>query len=171
MKYPKVSKEEREQRARDRAYRKQEREYALEEKKSLQLKKLCVKRELQVLEFMKKTDVKYYHHSEIDSMLPKILHHIEILKKKDANWVVYDPYIWNYQGEGNNYTSRCLLSCLWRRSKEFPTIYDVPLDGSYEFAIMDSGQRGLGSYDYIKAVKVNEEIIVPKVNPGAFRPF
>ena len=56
-------------------------------------------------------------------------------------------------------------------SDEFESIYDVPLDGSYIFSIFDSGQRGLGSFNYIRVTKTENEIIVPYVNPGAFPPI
>lgn len=171
LKRPKISKEEIEEAKAYRLYRKEQIAYEKEEKAKVKLRKFNIKRELLVLNFMKKHDVKFYHHSKCDSMLSNINEHIVALKDNNANWCVYDPYIWNYQGEGYNYTSRCLLGNLWSSSSEFPTIYDVPLDGTYKFVITDSGSRGLGSYNYIQAIKVEEEVYVPKVNPGAFRPF
>jgi len=124
-------------------YKLQEKERKLYEK----TEKQNIKRELSVLKFMQKNDVKYYHHSTEDSMLKKINEHIEAIKN-GSRWCIYDPYIWNYQGEGNNYTSRCLLGNLWYSISGFESIYDVPLDGTYKFFITDSGQRGCGSYNY-----------------------
>jgi len=161
------TKEEKEAAREHRLYRKEQIMYEKEEKRLEKERKKNVKRELAVLLFMKKNDVKYYHHGRADSLLSEINEHITCLKSKKASWNVYDPYIWNYQGEGKNYTSRCLLGNLWNDSI-FPTIYDVPLDGTYIFAVTDSGSRGLGSYNYIKAVPIEEDVHVPKVNPGGF---
>jgi hypothetical protein len=167
----KPTREEIEQNKRNRKYDKEQREYAAEERKENRIRKQNVKREIAVLKFMLKNDVKFYHHSTESSMLETIKRHLEALKEPDARWNVYDPYIWNRQGEGNNTTSRCLLGNLWDRTEDFETIYDVPLDGTYKFVITDSGSRGLGSYNYIRANKVDEEVYVQKVNPGAFRGF
>jgi len=166
----KYSKEEIEQRKSDREYAKLQREYDKENRIAAKLKKENIKRELEVLNFMLKNDVKFYHHSTVDIMTNEVMGQITNLKITN-NWQAYDEYIWNHQGEGNNMTSRCLLRNLWRGTERFPTIYDVPLDGTYKFVITDSGQRGLGSYNYMKAVKVEDEVIVPKVNPGAFNGF
>jgi hypothetical protein len=177
MSYPegyvkyKPTKEELESARAHRLWRREQATYDKEERRWNKENKLNIKRELAVLLFMKKNDVGYYHHGRMDSMLSEINDHIKRLKEPDAKWQVYDPYIWNHQGEGNNTTSRCLLGNLWSGGGEFETIYDVPLDGTYKFAITDSGSRGLGSYNYIKAVKADEETYVPTVNPGAFRPF
>ena len=168
---PKLTKEEKEYQRSCREYDRECRQREKEERKEKKLNRQNVKRELAVLAFMKKNDVKFYHHGREDSMLKTINNHIEQLKKPNASWQIYDPYIWNYQGEGRNYTSRCLLGNLWSRSEGFETIYDVPLDGSYKFYITDSGSRGLGSYDYIQAAKVDEPVYVPKVNPGGFFGF
>ena len=170
MKRYKPSKEELEQNRSNRRYDKEQREYAKEERAAKKLEKQNVKRELTVLMFMKKNDVKNYHHSRVDSMLETINSRIESLKQPDARWREYDPYIWNHNGDTGNHTPKCLLGNLWDRG-QFETIYDVPLDGTYQFAVTDSGSRGLGSYNYIKAVKTEEEVYVEKVNPGAFRPF
>lgn len=167
----KPTKEELAQRKADRLYQKDLRMYAAQEKAELKLRKANVKRELAVLKFMEKTDVKFYHHGIEDSMLSTIKKLIQELKEKNSNWQKYDPYIWNYKGEGHNYDSVCLMGNLWSSTKEFPSIYDVPLDGSYKFAITDSGSRGLGSYNYMEAVKSDEKVYVPIVNPGAFKPF
>lgn len=131
--------------------------------------KLDNKRELNILKFMLKHDVLYYHHNTSDSSKTKILKQIEAVKRGDGH-KEYDSYIWNYQGEGKNYMSRCLLGNIFS-SSEFETIYDVPLDGTYSFHIYDSGQRGLGSFNRIKAEKVEVKPLVPYVNPGALIPI
>lgn len=154
--------EERIWRAEDRIRRKQEKE-------NIKIKKQNLKRELNVLEFMLKNDVKYLHHGKIDSFSDTIKKQIQKLKKKEI-YEEYNSYVWNYQGDGNNYMSLCLMGNLWRHS-EFKTIYDVPLDDTYCFHVYDSGQRGLGSFNHITAKKVNKNVIAPYVNPGAIIPI
>lgn len=142
-----------------------EKEQKLKEKEL----KLKVKRELIVLNFMLKNDVMYHHHGRQDSTKRTITS--AITKVKEINhYQEYDPYIWNYQGQGKNMTSISLLGNLFN-SSEFETIYDVPLDGSYMFVIYDSGQRGLGTFNYIKPVLVEKTFEAPNVNPGGFPPI
>lgn len=165
-----LSPEEKEKRKRNAKFDKENREYAKAEKLKIKQEKALAKKELEILNFMLKTDVLFYHHGKSSSMRSLILEQIKGLKT-NGNAKVYDPYIWNYQGECNNYTFRSNLGCLFSGGNNFKTTHDVPLDGSYKFVINDSGQRGLGSYDYIKAVKIDEEVKIPYVNPGAFPPI
>lgn len=127
-----------------------------------------VARELAILNFMLKNEVLFHHHGVKDSCEPEIKKRIDWLKK-DNIFQEYDSYIWNYQGEGYNYMPLSWLGFIFN-SVDFKSIYDVPLDGSYEFYAYDSGRRGLGSFSYIATVKNNKNIEVPKVNPGGFPP-
>jgi hypothetical protein len=160
----------------EKAESKQRREWDREERKRLKLEKeesrknkIAIKTELAILRFMLKTDVLYYHHGKQDSMKSVIKTTIQEIKETEQI-KEYNGYVWNYLGEGNNYLPKCQLGNLFS-SDEFETIYDVPLDGSYIFSIFDSGQRGLGSFNYIRVTKTENEIIVPYVNPGAFPPI
>jgi len=166
----------------EKAYRKSQREYqkslSPEERERQKQNKVYdkqmredQKRELAILEFMVKTDVLYYHHGRSESMAGKAKSQITKIKKT-GRYDERNSYIWNYYGEGNNTMSRSLLGNLFNSgSTDFETIYDVPLDGTYKFVVWDSGQRGLGSFDYIKPVKVEEQVKVPYVSPGAFPPI
>ena len=145
--------------------RKRDKEIKREEKEL----KLNIKRELAILMFMKKHDILNHHHGTKESSLDKINEAIEKVKTQNK-WEEYDSYIWNYQGEGNDRISICLMGNIFR-SSEFKSIYDVPLDGTYKFHIYDTGQRGLGSFDHITATKVETPVQVPHVNPGAFFPI
>ncbi len=135
--------------------------------KKFQYKK-NIARELAILNFMLKNDVLFHHHGVKDSCETKIKVRIDWLKK-DNIFQEYDSYIWNYQGDGKNYMPLSWLGFIFN-SVDFNSIYDVPLDGSHEFYAYDSGMRGLGSFSYITAVKINKVIEVPKVNPGGFPP-
>lgn len=168
---PKLTKEEQ-------AYEKQRREWAREdraalkrEKEAQRLLKANAKRELAILDYMLKTDMKYHHHGREDSMIQQIKEAINAIKTDPKNFKIYDPYVWNRLGEGNNYLPACHFGNLWSRSNDFDTIYEVPLDGSYRFYTYDSGQRGIGSFHYISCKKIEEVITVPKVNPGGFPPI
>lgn len=165
------SKEAKAERASDRAWRKLDRENKKIERERVKADKALLKKELEVLNFMLKNDVIYYHHNQQESMIPSIKKVIEILKSKDLTDIKkYHPYIWNHQGEGNNYMLRSQLDNIFS-SGEFKSIHDVPLDGTYKFTIKDSGQRGLGSFDYMYAEPVEAEVKVPYVNPGGFPPI
>lgn len=153
----------------NREYDKERRKEEKLEKQRLKLLKLNNKREITVLKFMLKNDVLYYHHGEADSMKKEIEKQLTLMKE-GKDFQEYHPYIWNYQGEGKNYLSRCKLGCIFS-SSEFDEIYDVPLDGTYRFEIYDSGERGLGSFNRITAKKVEEPVKVPYVNPGAIIPI
>lgn len=160
----------------NRIYDKQRREEERDQKDQIKKLKGLAKRELAVLQFMLKTDVLRHHHGQADSQKKKIQAAIEAVKRNVIErlgeaWCKYDPYIWNYQGEGNNYNSRCHLDCLFSRALGFNSIYDVPLDGTYIFYCYDSGMRGLGTFDWISVKKVEDFPNVPKVNPGAFPPI
>lgn len=128
-----------------------------------------INREKKILNFMLKTDVLFFHHGRSDSLKAKIERGLRILKDNNQ-WAEYHPYIWNRQGEGKNYMSLCLLENIFS-SNEFESIYDVPLDGTYKFSVYDSGERGLGSFNRITATKVESEVKVPYVNPGAIIPI
>jgi hypothetical protein len=147
---------------------KENRQYQREQNKAEKEHKALVRRELKILRYMLKTDVLYHHHNTTDSLKKDILKQIEYLKERD-NYKEYHPYVWNYTP--SSYMSLCLLGNLWSSTSEFATIYDVPLDGSYIFYVYDSGQRGLGSFDYMKAKRVNVETKVPYVNPGNIIPI
>jgi len=165
--------------------RKQNREYdklrRIEEKNhKLRLKefKELAKKEIEVLKFMLKNDVLYYHHSRADSLKEEIKKQLEAVKraiKEKDNPKMYHPYVWNYYGEGHNLMLRSLLGNLWNgyvsNEENFKSIHDVPLDGSYKFVVFDSGQRGLGSFDYIRVTKVTDNFSAPKVDPGALIPI
>ena len=174
MKRPKLTEQERAERKQNKIYDQQRKAenkaYTIQHKQN----KKNHKREIAVLEFMKKTDVLYCHHGRQDSTLEQIKTQLQIMKTKRPDGSlpghsVYHPYIWNHQGEGNNHIPRCQFGCIFS-SNEFDSIYDVPLDGTYKFHIYDSGQRGLGSFNRITVTKMEVTPIIPKVNPGAF-PF
>jgi len=109
------------------------------------------------------------YNSYTDLMDETIKKKIQIAKD-NGKYTEYNPYIWNYQGEGKNYMPLSHLGCIWM-SSTFETIYDVPLDGTYEFYINDSGQRGLGSFNSINCKKVEVNINIPKVSPGSLIPI
>lgn len=171
----------------NRIYDKQKREEDKQVKRDIKEYKLMLKKTLDILLFMKRTDVKFYHHKQAESQMDKICKAIEHLKQKDCTtsgntkcfringeykclpaYDQYDPYIWNYQGQGKNRLPICQFGCIWKGP--FDSIYDVPLDGSYVFSIYDSGQRGLGSFNGITATRVNEVVEVPEVSPGSIIP-
>lgn len=129
--------------------------------------KLAIKKELAILNFMKKTDVYYYHHNRKESLKSLIKEKITSIKETN-NPKEYNSYIWNYQD--SDYMSKSLLGNIFS-SSEFETIYDVPLDGTYIFSVYDSGTRGLCSFNRITVTKIEEELNVPYVNPGALIPI
>lgn len=164
--------EERQYRLDSARWRREDRAAEKERKAEERLHKANMKREIKLMEYMLKVGVGYHHHGRVDDMDDEIREHIKRMKTDDnPHWLVYDPYFWNHNANQSSYTSRCLLGNLWDRSCGFDSIYDVPLDGTYRFVISDSGQRGLGSYNYMEAVRVEQEFKAPTVNPGAFRPF
>ena len=124
-------------------------------------------RERKILTFMKKTGVEYHHHDRVEMV--DINFFIERLKHEDSH-TSYDPYYWNHSG-GTSQMPIALLGRLWSSCAEFETMYDVPLDGTYRFQCYDSGQRGLGSFGRITAIKVEEPAYVPHVEPGAMVPI
>ncbi len=134
-------------------------------KRESRLAKNNNKRELSILNFMKKTDVLYHHHKSNESLRKQILHHIDVIKKENS----VDGYVNDVHKELYNsytgYISRSLLGNSWR-SDEFETIYDVPLDGTYHFHVFDSGQRGLGSINGITCHKVEDDVVLPKIDVG-----
>ncbi len=153
-------------------YDKERRERLKQDKIAAKVQKAYNKRELAILKFMLKNDVLYFHHGYSESMKSKITEAINSFKNTDRpRHDVYDPYIWNYQGEGRNYMPKSQLGCLFSGNKDCPTIYDVPLDGSFKFHIYDSGQRGSGSFNCITATKVEVAPVIPFVNPGALIPI
>jgi hypothetical protein len=116
-----------------------------------------LKREIRVMRSMLKVGVVYQHHGRVDDATESVRERIDQMGAElRPHWQVYEPYFWNYDAGRSSYNSRCLLGNLWDRSCGFDTIYDVPLDGTYRFVIYDSGQRGLGSYNYMGAVKVEK---------------
>lgn len=145
------------------------------------------RREIKVLNLMKKQDVLYHHHSSKDSSMGSIKSALQLIKEQNTKNIElnrdeyhdersitdvsteYDPYIWNYQD--SNTLPRCQFGCIWSSVDDFNSIYDVPLDGTYKFHIYDSGQRGLGSFNRITATKVEVEVEAPYVNPGALIPI
>jgi hypothetical protein len=159
---PKLSAEEKESRAYWRAENKRQREYD-------KLNRFNLRRELNILKFMLQTDVKDHHHGRAHSTVARIKDALERVKTS-GKYSQYDPYIWNRQGEGKNYMPVCQFHCIFSH-KDFDSIYDVPLDGTYHFQIYDSGERGLGSFNRITAIKVEEPVYVPFVNPGALIPI
>jgi hypothetical protein len=128
---------------------KQDREERKQAKLDEKANKIAVKRELAILNFMAKTGFEMYYYGKPESRLDEVLKRIEDVKVTNSP-LRYDPYIWNRQGEGNNYLPQSQMGCIWNSSR-FGTIYDVPLDGSYIFYAGDSGERGLGSFHYMSA--------------------
>ena len=162
-----LSPEEKAERKQNAAWAKEDRANDKKHKAALREQKQNNKHELNILKFMLKNDVMYFHHGSSESMKKTIQKQIDYLIKREEH-TEYDPYIWNYYGKGKNRMSLCLLGCLWSGPG---TIYDVPLDGTYKFHIYDSGQRGLGSFNRITATKVENAVVVPHVDPGAFIPI
>jgi hypothetical protein len=164
--------EERQYRLDSARWRREDRAAEKERKAEERLHKANLKREIKVMECMLKVGVGYHHHGRVDDLSEEVRGHIKRMKTDERpHWLVYDPYFWNHNAEESSYNSRCLLGNLWDRSCGFDTIYDVPLDGTYRFVIYDSGQRGLGSYNYMEAVKVEKKFDAPTVNPGGFPPL
>ncbi len=176
--------EQKEQRKKEARWRKEDAIENKQQKALLRDHKAKLAKAKAVLLYMKKTDVLYHHHSQSDSMMKDIIKALDSLKQPNRNTVTfridgeykdyprhneYNSYIWNYQGEGNNYLPICQFGCIWRGP--FDTIYDVPLDGSYRFSIYDSGQRGLGSFNGITATPVEKPVNIPKVSPGSIIPI
>jgi hypothetical protein len=162
-----LSPEEKAQRKSNREYDREQRLRDKEEKEYQRNQKIKVKTELELLNYMLNNDTRYYHHKTFDSLKETIAETI-LWVKKSGNSLVRDSYVWNYYGEGNNFMSAALLHNLWDGGELFKTIYDVPLDGTYQFYVVDSGTRGLGSFDYMRCTKT--VAIVPQVNPGGFPP-
>jgi len=123
-------------------------------------------REVKILKFMKTSNVEYHHHSSVDNI--NIDPYIALAKSQQSH-TSYDSYYWNHSG-GTSQMPIALLGRLFS-SSEFDTIYDVPLDGTYRFQCYDSGQRGMGAFDRITAIKVEAPAYVPFVNPGAMIPI
>lgn len=128
-----------------------------------------IKRELGILKFMLKTDVMYNHHGRSESMKNGIAKKILSIKE-NKTYTEYHPYFWNYSKDESSYMPKSLLGNIFN-SHDFESIYEVPLDGSYKFEIYDSGQRGMGSFNYITAIKVEDKFEAPYVNPGALNPI
>ena len=169
---PKLSTEEKEQKRLWKIYDRRQREYDKQVRQEKRKRNKLRKREIEVLKFMLKTDVLYYHHGSSESMMKSIKEELTILKNPNEKYDRYNAYIWNYQGAGHNTLPRCQFDCIYKPGDtEFETIYDVPRDGSYRFVIYDSGQRGSGSFNYIKPVKVEKTFEPPKVNPGGIVPL
>lgn len=141
-----------EERARERARKEEEKKH-----------KELIARELTILHYMKDLGLLYYHHSEADNLEKRIEEAIKMVNEGQVQ--EYNPYVWNHQGEGNNYMPICQFGKLWRHN-QFETIYDVPLDGTWIFYGYDSGERGLGAFHRISAHKVGNPPYVPGVKPG-----
>lgn len=165
-----LSPEELEQYKRNKQYDRERRQEEKDNKKAEIQNKKDVKREIALLTYMLKNDTRYHHHGTSDDLSKEIKDAIEYAKQ-NTKWKVYNNYIWNYYGEGYNYMSLSLLGKLWQGKGEFETIYDVPLDGTYQFYSYDSGNRGLGSFHYITWKKKETEVNAPKVNPGGIIPI
>lgn len=165
----KLTKEEREEEKQRAIWRKEDRIRERENKLVIKEEKRLYKKELEVLTFMKKTDVLYHHHGTSESMRKTIEEQITRLKETKEP-TVYHQYIWNYRGEGNNRMLRSELGCIFR-SSEFDTPHDVPLDGTYVFEMYDSGQRGCGSFHGLTVRKVEEKSYIPKVDSGGIIPI
>ncbi len=149
---PKLTKEQlQEQRAR----RKADREHKARQKQEEKIRKGRLRSEIQILKFMLKTDVLFHHHSQSESMKSEIKKRLERIKK-DGEFLEYNQY--------------SLLGCHFS-SREFSSINQVPLDGTHRFEIYDSGERGLGAFRRMTAVKVEEKFQAPYVNPGAIVPI
>lgn len=182
--YKSLSPEAKEQLKQEAKWRREDAAYNKLEKARLKEHKTILAQAKAVLLYMKKTDVLYHHHGQSDSMMKSITAALDGLKNTERNTVrftinreevylphhmEYNSYIWNYQGQGNNYMPICQFGSIWRGP--FDSIYSVPLDGTYIFSIHDSGQRGLGSFNGITATKVTEPVYVPHVSPGSIIPI
>lgn len=144
-------------------WKKEERQRERERKEKEKAHKILVQRELSVLQFMLSNGLLYYHHSQADSLEHRVKEAIE--QAKEGQTQVYDPYIWNRQGEGNNYLPLCQFGKIWIHD-QFDSIYDVPLDGTWQFYGYDSGERGLGAFHRISAHETGNPPYVPRVQPG-----
>jgi hypothetical protein len=164
-----LSPEDKERLKKERRWRMEDNQTRREEKQEQRQQKLDNKAELAILQYMLKTDVLSYHHGYSESLKEEVQKQIAKLKESGKH-KEYDPYIWNRQGEGNNYMSLSVMRRIWHHI-DFHTIYEVPLDGSYIFYAYDSGDRGSGSYNRISCHKVDEEPYVKKVNPGSYLNF
>ena len=175
----KISKERRAEIKEEKHQRRASKLYRKEGLRQLQVAKVEARKELKILQYMLKTDVIYYHHGQEESMKSIIKSRIEDLKVSikeshvtDCNsvrapkYTEYHPYYWNYSSPVTSYMPLCYLGCL-----PACDMYSIPLDGTHVFYITDSGQRGLGTFNYIKAKKVEAVVQVPKVDPGAIIPI
>ena len=168
----KLSLEEKEQKRLWKIHDRRQREYDKQARHEKKINRELRKREITILKYMLKTDVEFFHHGRADSMKIEIMKQLEILKNPNQSYDKYNAYIWNYQGPGKNSLPRCQFDCIFSPGDTgFETIYDVPLDGTYHFVIFDSGQRGLGTFNYIKPIKIGTTFNTPKVNPGGFPPL
>lgn len=158
MEMPKKSKAELKEQLR---LRKLDREIDREEKRQAKEKKLNLRREKSILKLMLKTGVLFHHHGRSDSLKEEIKKRLRLIEENGSHQ------------EYNQYKG-CMplsqLGCIFN-SREFHSIYDVPLDGTYKFEVYDSGQRGLGAFRIITAVKIEEKFQAPYVNPGAIIPI
>jgi len=138
-------------------------DYAKAQRKEVREAKKAKKREIDILKFMQKTTVEHRHHSTTE-LIPNldILCAIASAECGQLTTCDYDA--------ATRSVSMCQLGNLWNHP-DFLTIYNVPLDGTYRFIVYDSGHRGCGARDYITAVSVTEDPIIPKVNPGGFPPI
>lgn len=146
-------------------------DYEKEERKRLREKNKLIKREKGILKYMIKYGLEYHHHNKVDLYKKDVIKMVIEEIDRTGSHEEYNSYIWNYQGEGNNYIPRSQFGCRWSITNEYETIYDVPLDGRYKFVIYDSGERGLGSFNYIKVVMREMDFVAPKVNPGGIIPI
>ena len=148
------------------AYDKEKRRIAKEDRERAKALKLLIQREISILEYMKAKGCNYYHHGEYDSIGSYIDQLIKLINETN-NYLEYNSYIWNYQGEGNNYMPISQMGKIWRHDI-YETIYDVPLDGTQIFYSYDSGGRGLGAFHRISCHETGKCPFVPKVKPGGF---
>ena len=141
--------------------RKLDREIDREEKRQAKEKRLNLQREKAVLKFMSKTGVLFHHHGLSDSLKEEIEKRLKRIQE-NGNYQEYNQY--------KGLLPLSQLGCLFS-SKEFQSVYDVPLDGTYKFEVYDSGERGLGSFRRMTVIKVEEKFQAPYVNPGAIIPI
>lgn len=157
--------------ARDKAFKKSQ----IEEKKYFNNIKKLAKKELAILKFMYKTDVFFFHHNTKDSLRLEIKNRIQIISKSLIDnspiYKEYNSYWMYYNNEQSHYMPMSLLYNYTWINDTFPSIYDVPLDGSYLFYCYDSGLRGLGSMNRISVEKSENEFKIPFVNSGAMIPI
>ena len=130
----------------------------------------AITKELAILQFMYEDGdlTRHFHHGESNPLKMEIGHRIEVMLNLGTT-TEFNEYAAS-RNSGDSQLPLSQLGCLWRHDK-FPSIYDVPLDGTWRFFTYDSGERGLGAFNRISAFDAKALPAITKVYPGEFPPI